>query len=225
MLPQGCLPFVLFIVFLLVLPVFLAEVMLAAMGRLGLSPTVSIIAALGIFAGGLINIPVQKIPRNRVVDHDPTGYFGMNRLFGAQSGQRGFTIIAVNLGGCIVPCLLAGYQVIRIFSHSPQAVAVLLGATAINVYVCYRLAQPVARVGITLPAFIPPLIAALSAIVFMPDFAPPVAFCAGVLGPLVGADLLHIKDIKRIDTSVASIGGAGTFDGIVISGLLATLLV
>jgi len=225
MLPQGCLPFVLFIVFLLVLPVFLAEVMLAAMGRLGLSPTVSIIAALGIFAGGLVNIPVQKIPRNRIMTPDPIGYFGMNRLFGSQPGQRDFTIIAVNLGGCVVPCLLAAYQMVRIFSHSPQAVAVVLGATAINVYICYRLAQPVARVGITLPAFIPPLVAALSAIVFMPDFAPPVAFCAGVLGPLIGADLLHMNDIKQIDTSVASIGGAGTFDGIVISGLLATLLV
>lgn len=225
MLPQGCLPFVLFIVFLLVLPIFLAEVMLAAMARLGLSPTVSIIAALGIFAGGLINIPVQKIPRNRVMDQDPLGYLGMNRLFGSQPGQRDFTIIAVNFGGCVVPCLLAGYQLVRIFSHSSQAMAVVIVATAVNIYVCYRLAQPVARVGITLPAFIPPLVAALSAIVFMPDFAPPVAFCAGVLGPLVGADLLHINDIKQIDTTVASIGGAGTFDGIVISGLLATLLV
>ena len=53
----------------------------------------------------------------------------------------------------------------------------------------------------------------------------PVAFVAGVLGPLVGADLLHLKDIGRISTGLLSIGGAGTFDGIVLSGLLAAILV
>jgi uncharacterized membrane protein len=50
------------------------------------------------------------------------------------------------------------------------------------------------------------------------------AFAAGVLGPLIGADLLHLREVNKISTGVASIGGAGTFDGIVISGLIATLL-
>ena len=58
----------------------------------------------------------------------------------------------------------------------------------------------------------------------MPDFAPPIAFIAGVLGPLIGADLMHLRDIKRIATGIASIGGAGTFDGIVLSGLMAAFL-
>jgi uncharacterized membrane protein len=58
-----------------------------------------------------------------------------------------------------------------------------------------------------------------------PDWAPPIAFSAGVLGPLIGADLLHLDDIAEIGTGMASIGGAGTFDGIVLSGLVATLLV
>jgi uncharacterized membrane protein len=67
-------------------------------------------------------------------------------------------------------------------------------------------------------------VAALSALLLQPAFAPPVAFIAGVLGPLVGADLLHLNDIKSIGANVASIGGAGTFDGIVISSLVATLI-
>ena len=50
-------------------------------------------------------------------------------------------------------------------------------------------------------------------------------FRSGVLGPLVGADLLHLDDIAEIGTGMASIGGAGTFDGVVLSGLVATLLV
>ena len=76
----------------------------------------------------------------------------------------------------------------------------------------------------TLPTLIPPLVAALGAILLLPDFAPPVAFAAGVLGPLVGADLLHLKDIQALNTGIASIGGAGTFDGIVLSAVIATFL-
>jgi uncharacterized membrane protein len=51
-----------------------------------------------------------------------------------------------------------------------------------------------------------------------------VAFVAGVLGPLIGADLFHLKDISRVSAGILSIGGAGTFDGIVLSGILAALL-
>jgi uncharacterized membrane protein len=63
-----------------------------------------------------------------------------------------------------------------------------------------------------------------SALFLVPDQAPPVAFVAGVLGPLIGADLLHLRDIEKIATGIASIGGAGTFDGIVLSGIVAAYL-
>jgi uncharacterized membrane protein len=54
--------------------------------------------------------------------------------------------------------------------------------------------------------------------------AAPVAFVAGIAGPLIGADFLHLKDISRLATGVASIGGAGIFDGIVLSGIVAAYL-
>jgi len=69
-----------------------------------------------------------------------------------------------------------------------------------------------------------PLVAALSALFLVPGQAPPIAFVAGVLGPLIGADLLHLRDIEKIATGIASIGGAGTFDGIVLSGIVAAYL-
>lgn len=75
-----------------------------------------------------------------------------------------------------------------------------------------------------MPALVPALVAAASALLLVPELAPPVAFTAGVLGPLLGADLLHLDDVKELATGMASIGGAGTFDGIVLSGLVATLL-
>jgi uncharacterized membrane protein len=57
-----------------------------------------------------------------------------------------------------------------------------------------------------------------------PAYGTPVPFVAATIGPLVGADLLHLRQIERIDTGMVSIGGAGTFDGILLSGIMALYL-
>jgi uncharacterized membrane protein len=92
------------------------------------------------------------------------------------------------------------------------------------VLACYLVARPVAGLGIAMPGFVSPIISAGLALLLSSDMAPPIAFVAGVLGPLVGADLLHLKDIEASGTGVLSIGGAGTFDGIVLSGIVAAYL-
>ena len=50
------------------------------------------------------------------------------------------------------------------------------------------------------------------------------AYVSGVLGTLIGADLTNLGAIKKIGAPVASIGGAGTFDGVFLSGIIAVLL-
>jgi uncharacterized membrane protein len=92
----------------------------------------------------------------------------------------------------------------------------------VNTAICYLLAQPVRGVGLVMPGLVPPVVAAAAALILAPADAPPVAFIAGVLGPLLGADLLHLRDVSRIASAMMSIGGAGTFDGILGSrcGLL-----
>jgi uncharacterized membrane protein len=54
--------------------------------------------------------------------------------------------------------------------------------------------------------------------------APPVAYVSGSLGTLIGADLMNLDKIKGLGTPVVSIGGAGTFDGIFVTGLFAVIL-
>ena len=71
---------------------------------------------------------------------------------------------------------------------------------------------------------VPPLAAALLALLLAPGNAPPVAYVAGTLGTLIGADLLHLPDLRRFDTQLLSIGGAGVHDGIFFAGLVAALL-
>jgi uncharacterized membrane protein len=222
--PPGCLSVVLLAGLLVLLPLFLADAMLTALGKLGLSPTASLWVAIGIFAGGAVNIPIKRIPREETLEVATIPLFGIGRLVPRTVTRRTYTTIAVNVGGCVIPSGLAVYELMRIADASPALFASALGAVALNTGVCYGLAEPVPERGIAMPALVPALVAVASAYVLAPDFAPPLAFAAGVLGPLLGADLLHLGDIKQIGTGMASIGGAGTFDGIVLSGLVATLL-
>jgi uncharacterized membrane protein len=79
-------------------------------------------------------------------------------------------------------------------------------------------------VGIALPAFIPPLVAAAAAVLLAGENAAPVAYISGVWGTLIGADLLNWPRFKDLGTLVLSIGGAGVFDGIFLVGIVAALL-
>ena len=222
--PPGCLALILLFGLVLLVPFFLANVTLAALVKLGLSPQTSFLAAMGIFFGGMINIPIKRIERDEVIEAMPLTLFGFERLFPRWVQQRTYTTIAVNLGGCLIPAAITVYELLRLAGVGVAALLAALVAAAINIVLCYRLARPLPQVGIALPALVPALVAAACGLVLLPELAPLVAFVAGVLGPLIGADLLHLGDIKRIGTGVASIGGAGTFDGIVLSALVATLL-
>jgi uncharacterized membrane protein len=222
--PVGCLPLLILAGLLVLFPLFLANAIVTALAKLGLSPSMSIVVAISIFAGGLINIPVRRIPRDVLVETYPFGLFGLGRFFPRMMRRRTYTVIAVNLGGCVIPCMLVVYELIRLAGSGSAAILTTAVAASINVAVCYRLARPVPNVGIALPALVPALVAAACGLLLLNEHAPLVAFTAGVLGPLVGADLMHLRDIEELSTGVASIGGAGTFDGIVLSGLIATLL-
>ena len=99
-----------------------------------------------------------------------------------------------------------------------------LAVTGILVLATYRLARPVKGVGIAMPAFIPPLLAAVVAVLFSHEYAPVLAYIGGTLGTLIGADILNIDKINNLGAPVASIGGAGTFYGIFMTGIMAVLL-
>jgi uncharacterized membrane protein len=50
------------------------------------------------------------------------------------------------------------------------------------------------------------------------------AYIGGSLGTLVGADLLNLGRVQGLGAPMVSIGGAGTFDGIFLTGVLAVLI-
>jgi uncharacterized membrane protein len=97
-------------------------------------------------------------------------------------------------------------------------------ATAAIAALTHYLARPVVGLGIAVPLFIPPLSAALVALLLTPAQAPLTAYVAGTVGTLIGADLLNLHKLTGLRAPVASIGGAGTFDGVFITGIMAVLL-
>lgn len=210
--------------FFLLLPWLFLDLILIALMKLGIAPLMAPLIVFVMFVGSLINIPVLREPIPTQLRHHPLSIWGLERYWPKMQQEVQERIIAINVGGFLVPILLVGYEILLIGWQYQEVLFPLTIAVLVNVLACYLLAQPVPQIGITLPALLPGMIAAISALLLAPNLAPPVAFCAGVLGPVIGADLMYLKKIRETQVAMASIGGAGTFDGIVISGLLAVLL-
>ena len=217
----GCLSLLFALVLMLVLPWVFADILATALVKLRLSPNTAGLLVFGIFGGSLINIPVKRIARTEAVRVDP--FVVLHGLWPQLRRTHAETIVAVNVGGCVIPAGLAIYEVLTIAAH-PHALGGLAAATLVNVAVCYKVAWPVEGVGIVIPAPLPAAVACAIALLMAPSDATPIAFVAGVAGPLVGADLLHLREIERSASGMVSIGGAGTFDGILLSGILALYL-
>ncbi|HMK10761.1 MAG TPA: DUF1614 domain-containing protein, partial [Acidimicrobiales bacterium] len=77
---------------------------------------------------------------------------------------------------------------------------------------------------LVVPTFIPPIAAALAAWVFALHVVAALAYVAGTIGTLVGGDVSNLRNVRELDAPVLPIGGAGTFDGIFVTGILAVLL-
>ncbi|MBI4734050.1 MAG: DUF1614 domain-containing protein [Rubrobacteridae bacterium] len=180
--------------------------------KLGLTPSQTFFIFLAIIIGGYINVPVSH-RRVRVLDERrmPYPFFYYPPRFAEQT-------IFVNVGGAIIPVLLS-------LCFLPQAPAIpTLIATGVIIIISKLLARVVPGVGIAMPAFIPPVISAILALLLAPNNAAPVAYISGVLGTLIGADLLNLRKIREIGALSISIGGAGVFDGVFLVGIIAALL-
>ena len=213
-----------FFLMLVLLPILFAELMASSLVKLHLSPEMALLLMVAIIIGGLVNIPVKRIAHERVVPMHPLSVFGLGGLWPEMRRERRETIIAVNFGGCVIPAGLALYELLQLAAEGAPALLVVLVGSMVNIAVCYFLARPVQGVGIVLPGLVPAAVAAILALIFAPSETAPVAYVAGVAGPLIGADLLHLREIERSAVGMASIGGAGTFDGIVLSGIVAAYL-
>ena len=188
-----------------------------AFEKVGVSPMLIFALLLACLAGSYINIPVHRMRNEEVMGSQVVSFFGVR--FRVPTVTRRETTIAVNVGGAIIPCLIALYLLLR--TSYPLTSLIGMGIVA---GVSKFLARPVPGLGIAMPALVPPIVAALVALILAPAQAPMVAYIAGTFGVLLGADVLNLKNLGVLRAPVVSIGGAGTFDGIFLTGIIAVLL-
>jgi len=168
--------------------------------------------------GSYVNIPVAELAHEEILPGQEIGFFGVRHVIPLVLGASS-TVVAVNVGGAVIPTLLSLYLLVKHKLYGRGALGVIIVAT-----ITHSVAQPVRGIGIAVPVFIPPIVAAGTAIILGRRSAPSLAYICGSLGTLIGADLLNLGKLHGLGAPIASIGGAGTFDGIFLTGLFAVLL-
>lgn len=189
-----------------------------ALERLGLSPQAGITVLFASLFGSMINLPLFRMKTDAPPMPMPPRWRGMLRP--PLTPFTGYTVVAVNVGGALIPLSLSLY----LLSHVDlDLVSVLIAITVVS-GVCYLASRPVPGIGIGMPVFVAPVAAALIAILLDGGNSAPLAYIGGTLGVIIGADILRLNSIRNMGAPLASIGGAGTFDGIFITGIVAVLL-
>jgi uncharacterized membrane protein len=190
----------------------------------GLPPEMAFFALFASLIGSYINIPLTKIASGPPYPQEIVDSFGMRyRLPMRYAGAT--TTLVINVGGALVPVVISLYALLK----QPAAILPAAIGVAIVALVVNRCARPVPGLGIATPMFIPPVVAALVALGLTGllgggTHVDAVAYVSGVLGTLIGADLMNLDKLGSLGAPVASIGGAGTFDGVFLTGIVAVLL-
>jgi uncharacterized membrane protein len=197
----------------------------SGLARLGLSWWQASLVLLASLVGSAVNIPLGVVrSQTPAFVVRTTRYHGFHvpvHSIGSQS-----TIVAINVGGALIPVAICLFLLLRF----PKSVPIALMATVAVAIIVHIFAQPVAGVGIETPALLPPFVAAGATLILSAVFAGGAqdrfvsAYISGTLGTLIGADLMNLGLLGSLGGGAASIGGAGTFDGVFLTGLLAVVL-
>ena len=216
--PLAAPAFLALVILLVLLAGFVASRLLTfASESMGLAPHAMIGVLLLSLLGSYINIPVAYLPEHHVMSAAVVSYYGVPYVVPVmRAGPT--TILAINVGGAVIPAALSIYLMMR-----NQLFGLAVIGTAIVALVCHLLARPEPGIGIAEPIFVPTITTAIVALVLSRRHAGALAYICGSLGTLIGADLLNLGRIRGLGAPVASIGGAGTFDGIFIIGLLSVV--
>ncbi|SFM69168.1 DUF1614 domain-containing protein [Methanolobus profundi] len=199
-----------------------------AFAKIGFSWNDALILLLASLIGSNINVPLRTIESKvPIEDHKYVKVFGVSYRVPFKKTHITKTTVAINVGGALIPTIVSLY----LLSLFPEAAVYALYATFMVALITKAVARPVKGVGIVSPALLPPIAAAICSIIVVyttqvhHDLIFAVAYTSGTLGTLIGADLLNMRAITKLGAPVVSIGGAGTFDGVFLAGVIAVLLV
>ena len=225
--------FIIFILLIIAIPVIFIYLFLrlseAAFEQIGFDHWHASLAVFGSVIGSLIDIPLHSSS----VSSYPGWFVSVAGMLG-QTFPTDFhpIYLDVNLGGCLIPLVLS---VDLLFRREVSAYRAFAG-TMIVAFVTYIFATPVANSGIVLPFWLSPILAAICGLVLAKGYskAPAICYISGSMGTLLGADIFNLltpgvlPELSPLSSNavkplVLSIGGAGVFDGIFLTGILAVL--
>jgi uncharacterized membrane protein len=204
------------VLFGLLVGVVASRLLRFASASMGLAPQTMLTVLLLSLLGSYINIPIGYWHERYVSAPAQITYFGIPYVIPMVHVSQ--TMLAINLGGAVIPTLLSLYLIVKNQLYRLS----FLGIVPVAI-VCYLLAKPEPGLGIAEPIFVPAMVTTLMAISLSRRYAGALAYICGSLGTLIGADLMNLARIPGLGAPVASIGGAGTFDGIFVIGLLAVV--
>ncbi|WP_456366419.1 DUF1614 domain-containing protein [Thermococcus sp.] len=226
--PPVTMPFFLLLLFLfLVFFTLFSSLVTATFQRLGIPSTVAYLLFLFSILGSFINIPVaEERSYAPMLTVREVRFFGVSYPVPYVQLAEQKVVIAVNAGGALVPLSVVIYEFIHFLELNAYltVIKVALGIF-LSAVISHAFSRPVKGLGIAVPTLVPPLTAALSALLLGGPYKPAIAYASGILGVLIGADLMNIQHMEELGAPMVSIGGAGTFDGIFLAGVIAVLLV
>jgi uncharacterized membrane protein len=205
--------------FILLIVIIQLNIITVAFDKLGLSNHSAYLLIMATLIGSMINLPLITLKADSsLAKDDPFANFSQ-QLF-SRPPFVGKTEIRINVGGALLPVIFSLY----LLMHHPISLIQLITAIVCVSGISYWISKPVPGMGIGMPIFIAPICAAIVSSLLNPEERAALAYISGTLGVLIGADIIRLKDIRHLGAPIASIGGAGSFDGIFITGFIAVLL-
>jgi uncharacterized membrane protein len=194
-----------------------ARILSFASASMGLASGTMMAVLLASLLGSYINIPIGYLPERHMTVQAVVTFFGMPYVVPV-SRTAPATVLAINVGGAVIPICMSLYLMMR-----NELYTLSLWGIGVVALACHLLATPLPGVGIAEPIFVPCLVTTVMALALSRRHAGALAYICGSLGTLIGADLTNLGKIRGLGAPVASIGGAGTFDGIFVIGLLSVV--
>ena len=148
--------FVIFTVVVLFIFVFFGLISVA-FGRIGFSAEAIALLLFAVLVGSVINIPLFTFEAREPVMRDTfVTVFGMTyRVPPAAVGSRK-TVVAINVGGAVIPSIVSLYLLVRF----PDVIGFAIIGVALVSIISHLISKPVQGVEIVSPALVSPLVAA-----------------------------------------------------------------
>src|ERR1700760_4282738 len=123
--------------------------------KLGIGPGAALLLLFGSLIGSYFNIPITILPGQTMHSGEVIDFFGMQYVVPLVQHWPG-TVLAVNVGGAVIPTMMSTYLVLRYQLWLRASIAVIVIALIIH-----AMATPVHGVGIAVPVFAPVIVTAI----------------------------------------------------------------